>query len=254
MVVDCINWLLIWCYLACFGGMMIFAGIVAGGVGKRFGGSIPKQFLNLGNRPILVHTIEKFLICKNIDAICVGVCKDWLTYSEKIVSKFIPDRKKVILCLGGKTRNDTIVKIVESLEEKFGLSGEHLLLTHDAVRPFVSSRVIYENIRVGKKFHACGTAICSKDTIFRANVTKDEILEIPRRKFMFLAQTPQTFNMNKLKGLLNSLTEDQKHNLTDTCGIFVTNNEKVKIVQGDLLNFKITTKSDYLIAQSIIAS
>lgn len=233
---------------------MIFAGIVAGGIGRRFGGDIPKQFLDLGNKPILVRTIEKFLTCKKIDIVCVGVCGDWLTHSENIISKFISDRERVILCSGGGTRNETVVKIIESLEKKFGSSDEHLLLTHDAVRPFVSSKIIEENIELGKEFHACGTAICSKDTIFKSNTTKDEILEIPKREFMFLAQTPQTFNMNKLKKLLNLLTKDQKCNLTDTCSVFVVSNERVKIVQGDILNFKITTKNDYLIAQSIVDS
>ena len=231
---------------------MVFAGVVAGGVGKRFGGNVPKQFLDLGGRPIIIRTVEKFLVCKSIDVICIGVCSDWMVYTEKIVSEFIHNAERIVLCSGGKTRNETIIKIMELLEQKFGDSDENLLLTHDAVRPFVSTKIIEENIKVGKKFNACSTAICSKDTVFKLNDTKHEVIEVPQRDFMFLAQTPQTFNMNKLKELLYSLNEDQKHNFTDTCGVFTVNNEKVRIVNGDSLNFKITTQTDYLIAQSII--
>ena len=74
---------------------MIFAGIVAGGLGKRLGGDIPKQFLTIGTKPIVVHTIEKFLLCNRIDMICVGVHEDWIPYAEDIFITYIPMIKTI---------------------------------------------------------------------------------------------------------------------------------------------------------------
>lgn len=231
---------------------MIFAGIVAGGLGTRLGSEIPKQFLTIGTKPIIVHTIEKFLLCSQIDMICVGIHEDWIPYAEDVFKKYNLNSERIMISCGGRTRNDTIMSIVSSIESKFGESDDHIIITHDAVRPFVSLKIIEKNIEYAKKYDACDTVVSSHDTIVKSDMSQCEIINIPNRKFMFLGQTPQSFNINKLKYLFNKLSESQKSELTDACKIFTINGEQVYLVMGEFSNMKITTVIDYKIAKSLL--
>ncbi len=233
---------------------MIFGAIVAGGVGNRMNLSgLPKQFLPLGKsqKPIIIHTLEKFLICEKLDFIYLGINKDWLGYAEELLDKYDIDKKKVFIVPGGADRNLTILNIIEAIEKNHGESKEHIIVTHDAVRPFVTLRMLNENIEAAKECGACDTVTPAIDTIIESKDGKF-ISSVPQRSFMYQGQTPQTFNMSELKRLYNDLTEEEKSILTDACKIFTFRNKPVKMVQGDAFNIKITTVSDYKIAEAII--
>ncbi|MDR1240713.1 MAG: 2-C-methyl-D-erythritol 4-phosphate cytidylyltransferase [Oscillospiraceae bacterium] len=232
---------------------MIFAGIVAGGIGARFGGDIPKQFLILEKKPIIVHTIEKFLLCEKFDSICVGIHKNWKSYTEDIFKKFNLNDERLLVTSGGENRNETIMNIINALESKFEKNDDNVLVTHDVVRPFVTLRIIEENIKTALKYGACDTVVRSHDTVVESNKEKTEILNVPNREFVFLGQTPQSFNMKKLSEFYNELTYEEKSNLTDACKIFVIKGESVKLIEGEFSNMKITTVGDYQIAQSLFA-
>ena len=233
---------------------MIFGAIVAGGVGNRMNLSgLPKQFLPLGEsqKPIIIHTLEKFLICEKLDFIYLGINKDWLGYAEELLDKYNINKNKVFVVSGGDDRNLTILNVIEAIEKNHGQSEEHIIVTHDAVRPFLTLRMINENIEAAKECGACDTVVCSVDTIIESRDGKF-ISSVPQRSFMYHGQTPQTFNMSELKRLYNDLTEEEKSRLTDTCTIFSFRNKPVKMVKGDTFNIKITTISDYKIAEAII--
>lgn len=231
---------------------MIFGAIVAGGVGTRMGISdIPKQFMMLGDKPIIVHTIEKFILCKRLDCIYLGVHKDWTTYMENLIDKYHLNKDKIFITEGGEDRNSTIFNIITAIEKKYGESDEHVIVTHDSVRPFVSMRMINDNIDNAVKYGACDTTVNSVDTIVMSE-NGDTISDVPDRKKMFLGQTPQSFNMSELKKLYSELTEEEKSILTDACKIFYLRNKPVKMVKGDISNIKITTVSDYKMAQAMI--
>ncbi|MDR2074259.1 MAG: 2-C-methyl-D-erythritol 4-phosphate cytidylyltransferase [Oscillospiraceae bacterium] len=232
---------------------MIFGAIVAGGLGLRMGISeFPKQFMNLGDKPILIHTLEKFLLCRQFDCICIGIHKDWKLYASDILLKFNITDERVMIVKGGDDRNLTIMNIIKFLEEKFGIIEEHIIVTHDAVRPFVTLKIIEENIAAAKKFGACNTVVCSHDTIIRSSEDKKIIEEIPNRNFMFLGQTPQSFKMSKLKIFYNDLNQEDKNSLTDACKIFILRGHPVHIVMGEFSNIKITTVNDYKIAKTLL--
>lgn len=231
---------------------MIFAGIVAGGIGTRLGSDIPKQFLMLGSKPIIVHTVEKFLMCSKLDSIFIGVHENWLPYAKDIFKKYGLTNEKIFFSVGGKDRNLTIMNIISDIESKYGESDDHIIITHDAVRPFVSLRIIEENIDAALSIGACDTVVQSNDTIVESDENTSKISSIPNRKYMFLGQTPQSFNMLNLKEFFNKLSDSQKDELTDACKIFVLNNHPVKLVMGEYSNFKITTMNDYKIAKSLI--
>lgn len=230
---------------------MIFGAILAGGTGTRMGIDKPKQFLMLGEKPIIIHTIEKFLLCEKIDQVYVGIHPDWIDHAQDLIEKYIKIDKKVIIVPGGKDRNSTIFNIVDAIEERFGESEEHIIVTHDSVRPFVTLRIIEENIAAAVEFGACDTVIGAVDTIVVSEDGK-MITEIPDRKKMFQGQTPQSFRMSMIKKLYYDLTDAEKSILTDACKICVVRNVPVKLVRGEVSNLKITTIDDMKMAKAMI--
>ncbi len=232
---------------------MIFAAILAGGVGRRMqNGDLPKQFLTLGEKPIVIHTVEAFLANSRIDKLYIGVPSVWCGYTESLIEKFIKFRAEdVVVCAGGEDRNGTIMNIISKIKEEHGSSDEHYIITHDAVRPFVSSRIINENIDAVQKYGAVDTAVCAVDTIVEST-DGSFISAIPERRFMYQGQTPQSFKISLLEGLYSALDDEQKKILTDACKICVMQNTPVYIVEGDVTNMKITTVPDYKMAISLI--
>lgn len=231
---------------------MIYAGILAGGQGTRMGNvPMPKQFLLLNNKPILVHTVEKFILNPRFEKIIIASPNEWLNYTRDILKKFEINLPHVVVVEGGSERNDTIMNIINYIEEENGLSDNDILVTHDAVRPFLTHRIIEENIDMGLEYGAVDTVIEAIDTIVESE-DNEFISDIPRRDIMFQGQTPQTFCMNKLKSLYNDLSADEKEILTDACKIFSLKGEKVKLVKGEMFNIKITTPYDLNVANSII--
>ena len=216
---------------------MIFGGILAGGTGTRMNlADMPKQFLELGNKPMVIHTLEKFLLCPEIDQVYLGVHPNWVLHMEDLTEKYIHVRKECVhIVEGGKDRNATIMNIVEAIERDYGEREDHYIVTHDSVRPFVTSRILKDNIEAVKKYQA-----------------GESISEIPVRDRMYQGQTPQSFQICLLKELYASLGEEEKAILTDACKMAVVQNHKVSLVKGEPSNLKITTVSDYKIAQAMV--
>ena len=229
---------------------MIFAIIVAGGTGSRMGKDMPKQFLETGGKPIIIHTLEKFLLCEDFDGVYVGIHPDWEEYMSGFVDRYIADRRKVHLIPGGKDRNSTLFNVIDDITEKYGEEG-HIIVTHDAVRPFFTEKMLKDNIEAVKKYGACATVVPSTDTIM-ISAGGEKIDSIPDRKTMYCAQTPQSFYLPKLKKLFASLTDEEKQRLTDACGVFAYKGEYVHLVQGSPSNIKITTPVDLIIAEAIL--
>lgn len=231
---------------------MIYGEILAGGSGTRMGNTeMPKQFLMLGDRPIIIHTIEQFLINQSFSKIIVCCPKEWISHAEDLLEKYNIDTDRVDITAGGTTRNETIINGCKLIEEKYGLTDKDIIVTHDAVRPFVNQRILDDNIKLAKKFNAVDTVVPAIDTIVYSKDGK-LITEIPDRKECYQGQTPQTFNVKKLMELFESLTKKEKEILTDGCKIFSLKGENVGLVDGEIYNIKLTTLYDLKIARAII--
>ena len=126
---------------------MIYAVIAAGGIGSRMGNlEKPKQYLTLKDKPIIVHTVEKFYVNSAFKKVIILCPDQWVSYTKNILAKHLPENERVLVLKGGSTRNETIMNAVKYIEETDGLDEETVIVTHDAVRPFVSARIIDENI------------------------------------------------------------------------------------------------------------
>lgn len=230
----------------------IYGVVLAGGKGTRMGNvEKPKQFMEIGGRPIIVHTIEKFVANTEFEQVLVLSPKQWIKHTQDLIRKYIPEHGKVVVMEGGTTRNETIMNAISYIEQQGKLSEETIIVTHDSVRPFVTHRILEENIRYAKEYGACDTVIPATDTIVESK-GHDFISTIPDRSTMYQGQTPQSFKAMQLRSLYQSLTEEEKKILTDACKILVMKGEQVHLVEGEVSNIKITYPYDMRVAEALL--
>ncbi len=230
---------------------MIYGVILAGGIGSRMGDADkPKQFLNIGKKPLIVRTVEKFVTNEFLDKVIVLCPREWVEYTENLLREHLPD-SEVSVVEGGSSRNETIINAIQYIEKKYGLSEEDILVTHDAVRPFVTQRMIEENIEIAKQGVPCNTVIPAVDTILISE-NGEIVTDIPKRANCYQVQTPQTFGAKKYKDLHESLPAEERESQTDAIGIFVRKGIPVKLVRGETFNIKITYPYDIRIAEAFL--
>ncbi|EHH6116800.1 2-C-methyl-D-erythritol 4-phosphate cytidylyltransferase [Listeria monocytogenes] len=230
---------------------MIYAQILAGGKGTRMGNvSMPKQFLPLNGKPIIVHTVEKFILNTRFDRILISSPKEWMNHAEDNIKKYISD-DRIVVIEGGEDRNETIMNGIRFVEKTYGLTDDDIIVTHDAVRPFLTHRIIEENIDAALETGAVDTVIEALDTIVESS-NHEVITDIPVRDHMYQGQTPQSFNMKKVYSHYQNLTPEKKQILTDACKICLLAGDDVKLVKGEIFNIKITTPYDLKVANAII--
>ena len=231
---------------------MVYGVILAGGIGSRMGGDKPKQYLTVKGKPIIIYTIEKFFAVPELEKIIVLCPRQWVEHTKNLIEKHIaPAKERIAVIEGGETRNETIMNAIDFIEKEGNLNGDTIIVTHDSVRPFVTNRIIEENIQFAKEYGACDTVVPATDTIVEAQDNK-VISAIPDRSKMYQGQTPQSFNALKLKNIYNALTDEEKDILTDAAKIFVMKGEKVALVQGETYNMKITYPYDLRVAKSLL--
>ena len=230
----------------------IFAAILAGGVGTRMqSAEKPKQFLEVGGKPIIIHTIEKFISIENFTRILVLTPEDWVDYTRDLIENYMGTDSGVLVLPGGADRNETLMCALAYIEEHYKVDADTILVTHDAVRPFVTERIIRENMEAAGLYGACGTAIPATDTIVQSRDGK-YMNSIPDRSCMYQQQTPQSFRVTLLKETYALLNEEERKSLTDACKILVLKGVPVYMVMGDPCNIKITYPEDLLLSEVLV--
>ena len=137
------------------------------------------------------------------------------------------------------------------IESQWGITDEDIIVTHDSVRPFITQRIINDNIDACLKYGAVDTVIPAVDTIVEST-NNETITNIPVRKYYYQGQTPQSFGIAQLTSLYNALTEEEKDILTDACKIFTMKGHPVHLVMGEGYNIKITAMYDLKLANAIL--
>ena len=231
---------------------MNFAAILAGGKGTRMGNQDkPKQFLDLAGKPILIHSVEKFLVMPEFEKVIVLCPESWVEKTKDLIGRQCALAEKCAVIAGGSDRNDTIAKAIAFIEQNFGLDEETVLMTHDAVRPFVTYRIIKENLEAVRSHDACDTVIPCTDTIVESQ-DGATLQNIPDRSVLYQGQTPQTFKVATLKRIQGSLSAEEKGHLTDACKICSMKGVPCALVQGEPFNIKITYPSDLKMASALL--
>ncbi len=218
--------------------------ILAGGKGDRIGSSTPKQYLKLGDKPVLEYSLDLFEGIDEIDGFVLVVDKSWDTNKQNVdLSKF---HKLIKIVEGGDRRQDSVYNGVNAVPE-----DTEIIVIQDSARPFPPVNSIVKGINEAKEIGGCILAVPAKDTV--KEVDQDmRIVNSPKRENVFIAQTPQIFMFSIFKELMEHLKGDEI--FTDDAMLFERFGKPVSIVMGDYDNIKITSLSDFLIAEKIFLS
>lgn len=221
---------------------MNYALIAAAGRGVRMGTRCPKPYLTMDGEMIYIKCLRKFVEHPMIDGICIAAAQNMVDRMKDDVWSIFP-KGDICVTEGGATRHETMERLMDLLFELYPVDEDTVILTHDAVRPFINAKIIEDNIAAARKYGACSTAIPAIDTVFRS-ADGAFIDDVPPRGELFYAQTPQSFNALKFQSALQKLTPEQKSAVTDACSVFRLLNEPVALVPGSPENIKITYPSD----------
>lgn len=215
----------------------IFAIIPAAGSGTRIGGEIKKQFLPLKGKPIIVHTLQQFEHCPDVDEVALALPESAMSEMEAIVERYRLHKVSKMI-MGGAKRQDSVANVLKRLT----LKDSDIVLVHDGVRPFIEIKQLSHIIKVCKEYHAAVLAVQPKDTIRRSvgGGFFDQTLD---RTALWLIQTPQAFQAKLLVKAFEKAKKD-KFFSTDEAALVERLGVKVKIVEGSYDNIKITTKED----------
>lgn len=228
---------------------MIIAVILAAGKGTRIkNAEKPKQYLEIGGKPILVHTVEKFLTCNQIDHIVIAVHSDWLEYAKALFSD--SEYQKVSVCVGADNRQESLYNALLYCQIALSAPDNTIIVSHDSARPFVTQEIIAANINAMQSAEAVNTVIPAVDTIIQSEDGK-KITLMTDRSQMYQVQTPQTFQLGQYLNVYGKLEIDQKQRATDAMGLLYLAGIQVSLVLGDRQNIKITTNIDIDIAETI---
>jgi len=214
--------------------MKNIAVILAAGTGSRIGGEKPKQFLLFDGKELFVHSLLTFTNCEIIDELVLVVNDFYNSEYVNIIKKY-EISKKLVLINGGKTRQNSVQNAIEYISKN---NENAIVLVHDAARPYVSEKVIRDNIEAVKKFECCTTAIPSSNSVY---LTKDgNFVEEVNRDSVYLAQTPQSGYLK----IFQKAFENIDKIYTDEAAIFASVGYVPHIVLGEEKNIKITYPED----------
>lgn len=229
--------------------MTVSALIFAGGTGKRMNTkTLPKQFLELHGKPIIIHTIEHFEAHSEIKDIVVVCVDDWLDYCKDLLAKF--NIKKVNQVVpGGETGQMSIFNGLETLREKYQGNDDYVLI-HDGVRPLIDEEIISKNIESVKKY---GTAITVKPVIETVvQVDEEDIINnVIERSTCQTAVAPQSFVLSEIYSLHMRAQAEKLFDMTDSATLARYYGLSLHTVMGGSENIKITTPSDFYIFRAI---
>lgn len=217
---------------------MNIALIMAAGSGTRMGADVPKQFLEVNGEPLLWHTLKAFNDNKSVDVIYIVTNRSYFNKVNEISAEF---EKVIGLIEGGETRQESVYNGLQFLKNN-GMIADDIVLIHDAARPLVTAEIIDNNIIECEKFDAVVTSVSASDSIVRS-VDNETISQSENRKEIYQNQTPQTF---KLGLILDAYKKFEKEisKYTDDGQIMLAYGQKIHLVNGSKLNFKVTTPED----------
>lgn len=223
-----------------------YAIIVAGGSGSRMKSDIPKQFLLLAGKPILLHTLETFLTIENIQIVLVLPDKDISYWVNEVLPVYtdspVFENKKITVVTGGQTRFQSVKNGLESITCK-----EFLVAIHDGVRPIISKEIIEKSFHEAEVHKAVAVCVAPKDSV--RMVTENKENHALDRARIRLMQTPQTFDGTLLRAAFQ-LPEQPFY--TDDASVVEFYGHAIYLIEDSYENIKVTTPEDIYIAERLL--
>ena len=225
--------------------MQVTVLIPAAGMGRRMGRAAAKQFLPLGDRPMLAHTLLAFQRASEVDEIIPILSKEDMENCLREVIELYHITKVKTLVVGGKERQDSVYNGLQKLEDTKGI-----VLVHDGVRPFVTQEMIAEIVDLASKGECVAVGVPLKDTVKEVG-TDGVVKSTLDRSRLWAIQTPQAFPVKVLKRVY---AEAYRHSFygTDDATLVERAGEKVRVIMGSYDNIKITTPEDLILAEEIL--
>lgn len=229
---------------------MNIAIIFAGGSGIRMGAGIPKQFLEINGKPVIIHTLQLFQYHDEIDKIYISVLDDYIGYMEELIDEYRLNKVAGILP-GGETAQDSIYNALKKAESEN--PEDSIVLIHDGVRPFVSYEVISDNIEsVAENGNAITCTSCFETILLSHD--GEAVESVPYRKDTFAAQAPQSFYLKdiiKAHDMVRARPE-RYENMVDACTIIRSLGMTAHMVAGNRGNIKVTTPEDVYMFRALL--
>ncbi len=226
-------------------GHRVGAIILMGGTGIRFGSAIPKQFLVLGEKPIYRYSLDTLLDLNVFDEIILVCHSDWQSCVLSEIKASI-GLESIRVISGGETRQKSSFAGLCAFS-----TPPDIVLIHDAVRPFITPKIVADNLMAAIAYGAADTCIPSFDTLVYAPNRK-VIASIPKREDFQRGQTPQTFRFDWILEAHQRADSKGISNATDDCTLVAAAGRSIAIVPGDEMNFKITSEFDLILAVAVL--
>lgn len=223
--------------------------ILAGGKGLRMHNhSVPKQFLEIDGKPIVIHTLEVFSKLPRVDAIIVACLEEWIPFLKENILRF-GISKVVDIVPGSDTGQDSIFHTLCAAKEYVG-NEDAIVLVHDAVRPLITPQTINENIDMAERYGNCVTCCPVLETLIVRN--NDGTMSFPNRSDAMLARAPQSFLLSELYSAHERALANGWHDFPDSCTLMGYYGYKITTLTDSEENIKITTPTDLLVAKDIL--
>ncbi len=219
--------------------------IVAAGKGTRLQSELPKPFLSVAGKPILVHTLRRFVPIEAVRRIVVVVAAEREALCQEVLHTHGPWPQPMTVVHGGAERQDSVRNGLAALEPQC-----EIVVIHDAARPFIGVEAIQRSIDAAAEAGSAVVATPVRDTIKRADA-QHTIRETVSRHDLWLAQTPQTFRVAVIRAA-HRWARQRDIAGTDDATLVEQMGRPVRLVPGDALNFKITTPDDLALAQAVL--
>lgn len=225
--------------------------IFAGGTGHRMvGANVPKQFLIAHSKPVIVHTIEHFQACSQIDSIVVVCLKEYIPFMNELVQAYTLT-KVVSIVEGGDCGQASIYNGLKELVRLYGDNNEDIVLIHDGVRPLIDEKLILNNIKSVQESGSSVTVSKAIETVvlLNENSVVDKVMD---RKFCNIAKAPQSFYLKDIYACHLKAIKENKTDFIDSAMLMQYYGYKIHTVEGDVENIKITTPMDYYLFKAIL--
>ncbi len=226
--------------------------ILAGGVGQRMRRTgMPKQFLEVFGKPIIIYTLQKFENCEDVDEVVIACHASWKEHMESMIKRYGLKKIKAIIS-GGKDRQDSVLNGVKYIQNN-GAAPDDVIIIHDGVRPLIQESILSENTRVAKKY---GNAMTVRPVIESVVITDSDeagFSDFKKRDDTYTLTAPQSFQLSVLTKAYEDIKgKETPMPLLDSALVFTYLGNNIHIIKENNKNIKVTTPEDYYILKAML--